>query len=172
MTQLLNKIAQPRILVTLTLASIAVFASLFHALGNLAKVSGGMGILDFEYGYDTTRVAEVFGSYGEAGMSIYSRIQLLDLINPALYALVLAGWIRALWPTSPLWLAGLPFLAAVGDYTENLTLFIIANDFPLVSDPLVATSAAIGLVKHALLGASFIALAASLVHRLRDQTPL
>ena len=74
-----------------------VFGAILVTLEELSDVTGGYGILDFDRGYDGTRVTEVLGSYGAEGMALYARIQVLDLFNPALYALVAAVFTRLLW---------------------------------------------------------------------------
>lgn len=76
------------ILVTLY---VVVFGTILLMLTKLTAQTGGIGILDFEVCYTTERVAEVFGSYGAGGMTLYARIQLLDVFNPAIYSVLFAS---------------------------------------------------------------------------------
>ena len=85
-------------------------------------------------------------------MRLYARIQLLDLLNPALYALVLAVLTHKVWQTrGPKWLPLVALLGAIGDYSENATLFMIVRSFPNVTEDLVALSSALSLLKNGLL---------------------
>ncbi len=51
----------------------------------------------------------------------------------------------------PRWLALLPLLGGLGDYMENVTLFLMARQFPDLSDGLVNLSSTLSLVKQGLL---------------------
>ena len=65
-------------------------------LASLEEVSGGYGILDFEFAYSSQRIATVFDNYGEEGMSIYQNIQFLDVANPLIYSLLGASLMHLL----------------------------------------------------------------------------
>ena len=132
----------------------------------MAAVSGGQGILDFEPGYHRARIAEVFSSYGPEGMALYGRIQALDLLNPALYSLLAAALTAMVWRAwGPGWLTCLPFLPALGDYAENITLFLLARGFPEVPEGLVAISSTLGLIKLGLMAVGFAPLLVGLALR-------
>ena len=163
---LLDRLAKRTPMTILFALSAAVFAAIQYSLAHLAGVSGGYGILDFDVGYGPDRVAEVLGSYGAEGMAIHSRIQMLDLLNPALYALVLACVARILWRgRGPVWLALVPLLAGLGDYLENATLFLIARAFPEVPAGLVAISNWLNLLKYGLLAAAMAVILAGIAAR-------
>ena len=97
MVGFVSKFATRRGLTVLLVTNAVVFGTILLTLGQLSDVSGGYGILDFEQGYSPDRVNEILGSYGPEGMSLYNRIQILDVFNPALYSLVAAALTYLLW---------------------------------------------------------------------------
>lgn len=152
MISFIARLATRRGLTVLIIAYLVVFGAILMTLGQLTEVSGGFGILDFDQGYTKQRVTEVFGSYGEQGFSLYRRIQLLDVINPALYSLIASAFTYLLWNGRGVdWLCVIPLLGGLGDYAENATLFFIAKGYPEVSDGLIAVSSTLSLTKNALL---------------------
>lgn len=173
---LIGRIANLKSIIMLFILYAVVFGTILVTLGQLAKVSGGYSILDFDQSYSPERVNDVFGSYGDRGMALYARIQLLDLFNPALYSLLLASLTYLMWtPRSPHWLPLFPLLGGLGDYLENATLFLMARAYPDIPEGLVATSSALSLLKTtfllvALLG-FLVALVAWLYSRLRSNAP-
>jgi len=139
-------------LTVLIIAYLAVFGAILMTLWQLTSISGGFGILDFDQGYTKQRVAEVFESYGERGFSLYSRIQLLDIFNPALYSLIAAAFTYLAWRGRGVdWLCLAPFLGGIGDYAENVTLYLLATGYPDLSDGLVSASSTLSLIKNTLL---------------------
>lgn len=173
---LIERIASLKGIITLLVLYAAVFGTILVTLGQLADVSGGYSILDFDRGYSPERVNEVLGSYDDRGLALYARIQFLDLFNPALYSLLLASLIHLMWtPRSPRWLPLLPLLAGLGDYLENATLFLMTRAYPDIPAGLVATSSALSLLKNALmliaLLAFLTALVAWLISLVRSKTP-
>jgi len=151
LVSLISRMATKRGIAILLILYAVVFGAILLTLGQLIEISGN-GILDFEQGYSVERVAEVFGSYGEAGMALYSRIQILDLFNPLLYSLVAAVFTFLLWKDrGPTWLYLLPLLGGIGDYAENVTLFWLSRSFPDLPDGLVALSSSLSLVKNGLM---------------------
>ena len=156
----------------LIIAYLVVFGAILVTVWQLTEVSGGFGVLDFDQGYTTERVAEVFGSYGEHGFSLYRRIQILDIFNPAFYSLIAAVLTYMLWKGRGVdWLSLAPLLGGIGDYAENVTLFLLAREFPDVSDGLVSISSALSLIKNGLLVLGllplFVGLALWLIQQLR-----
>ena len=111
MLTLIVRLAQTRAMIALAIVWAIVFGAILITMGQLAEATGGSGILDFEVGYSAERVAAILGSYGAEGMALYGRIQLLDLINPALYSLLLAAITHRLYrDTGPAWIALVPLL--------------------------------------------------------------
>jgi hypothetical protein len=166
MAGLIQRLANWRAVGVLTVLYAVVFGAILITMGQLAELSGGMPILDFEPGYDMARVREVFTAYGPDGMRLYGRIQTLDLINPALYSLLAAALTRMLWQGRP-WVALLPLLAALGDYAENITLTLLARGFPELPEGLVAISSTLSLAKLALMALGLAPLLIGLLLRLR-----
>lgn len=166
MTELIQRLANWRAVGGLSVLYAIVFGAILITMRQLADVSGGMPVLDFEPGYDAARVREVFTAYGVEGMALYGRIQLLDLVNPPLYSLLAAALTAMLWRGRP-WVALLPLLAALGDYAENITLTLLVRGFPDLPEGLVALSSTLSLVKLALMAVGFAPLLLGLVLRLR-----
>lgn len=133
-------------------ASATVFGAVIVTVVQLTTLTGGYGVLDFDIGYDPARVMTVLGSYGAEGMALNARVQALDLVNPLLYATVMAVFTRMVWRgKGPEWLALLPYLAALGDYAENITLFLMAQRFPEVSEHIVSVSSTLSLLNNAMM---------------------
>ena len=63
----------------------------------------------------------------------------------------------------PIWLCLLPLLGELGDYAENVTLFLLVQSYPNQSDGLVSLSSALSLVKNGLLAAGMLPLLAGAV---------
>ena len=164
MLSLIRRLATRNGIMTLLALYLIVFVAILFTLAQLSEVSGGHGILDFDRGYTPDRVAEVLGSYGPEGMALYRRIQVLDLINPALYSLLLACLTAVLWNgRGPGWLPLIALLGGLGDYLENATLFMIARAYPEVSETLVVVSSTLSLLKNALLVVSVAAFLSGLM---------
>lgn len=150
---LFERLARKGVLVVLAGAWALVFTSVIVTLGQLMLHTGGVGILDFAFAYSPADVADTFDAYGPEGFVLYRRIQLLDVLNPALYGLFLAGvlW-RAAGRASVRWCAVLPLLAAALDYAENTTLYALSTSYPDIAVSLVRVSSAIGVTKHLSIG--------------------
>ena len=117
-------------------------------MNKLAIVTGGYSILDFDFGYSEERVLEVLGSYGEEGMALYGRIQLLDILNPAIYSLFFASILYLLFKKGGFaWVVILPLLAGALDYAENITLYILSSSYPDISGTIVSLSSSLSIVK-------------------------
>lgn len=172
MVLFISRLATWRMLTVLIIAYLFVFGAILITLGQLSEVSGGYGILDFDQGYTSNRVVEVFGSYGEQGFALYRRIQVLDLFNPTLYSLIAAALTYILWAERGLgWLSLAPLLGGIGDYAENVSLFLLSRVYPDVPEGLVVISSTLSLIKNGLLVVGLMPLLAGLslwcVRRLR-----
>ena len=163
MMNLIALAARPGWLVLIGVAWAIVFGLILVTVGQISDVSGGSGILDFEVGYSVETVAKILGSYGIEGLRLYQRVQMLDLLNPALYSLLLAGVSYLLWRGSGRErLAHLAFLGGLGDYLENVTLLLIVADFPEIDGSLIGISSALSLIKNGLLVVAVAPLVAGL----------
>ena len=161
---LISKLAKKRAFFLLLAAYAFVFGTILFTIVQITQASGGSGILDFERGYTHTKVMEVLSSYGERGMQLYARIQWLDLLNPALYSLVLAVVAhKILQGRGPIWLPVLALLGGVGDYLENITLFLITRSFPDVSESLVEVSTGLSWLKNGLMAVSGLSLIVAVI---------
>lgn len=136
-----------------------IFGSIIASLTSLTALTGGTGILDFDRGYSEARFREVFDSYGAEGFALYGRIQLLDLLNPAIYSLIFASLIYLLWKVrGHYWIVIFPLAAGVLDYCENLTLFFLSRSYPEISPQLVTISSTLSLIKNVALFGTMIVL--------------
>ena len=161
--KLIDRLTTPRAIVMLIFLFGIVFGAILFTLTQLAEVSGGYGILDFDRGYDMNRVIEVLGSYGSEGMRLNRRIQLLDLLNPALYSLVAATVTRLLWrERGPDWICLVPLLGGLGDYAENVTLFLMTRAYPDIPTDLVSASSTLSTIKNVLMFVGLLPLLAGL----------
>ena len=128
---------------------VLVFGAIQITMNKLAVVTGGFSILDFDFGYSEERVLEVLGSYGEEGMALYGRIQLLDILNPAIYSLFFASILYLLFKKGGFtWVVILPLLAGALDYAENITLYILSSSYPDISGTIVSLSSSLSIVKN------------------------
>lgn len=161
---LIEKLANWKGIALLLFLYVAVFGSILFSLGQLSELTGGQSILDFDRGYSIARVHEVLGSYGAEGMALNGRIQFLDLFNPALYSLIAATLTYLLWKgRGPEWLPLVALLGGLGDYLENITLFLLARSYPEVSEGLVNFSSSLSMLKNALLPISILPLLVGLI---------
>lgn len=150
-----DRLATRRGFAVLIVLYAVVFGAIVITLSRLTELTGGTGILDFDRGYSVERVNEVFDSYGAEGFALYGRIQLLDLLNPAIYSLIFACLIYLLWKNRGYrWGVYLPLAAGLLDYSENLTLFLLVRSYPELPFFLVTISSTLSIVKNiALFGA-------------------
>ena len=164
MIRLISRLATWRGITCLLVLYAIVFGAILISLNQLTTITGGYGILDFDRGYSASRVAEVFGSYGDEGFRLYGRIQALDLLNPALYSLITAIVTYLLWRGRGRdWLCLMPLLGGLGDYAENITLFWMTRSHPDIPDTLVSVSSFLNLLKTGLLFVGLSPLIAGLV---------
>lgn len=160
---ILNKMASRKGLAILVSLYVIVFGSIMVTLHTLNGLTGGAGILDFHQGYSLDTVRDVFDSYGQAGFRLYERIQLLDLVNPAIYSLLMSCVIFLLFKTQAYaWPVSLPLIAGLLDYAENLTLFLLSRSYPELSPVLVKMSSLLSMAKNAALVCAVVALLAGI----------
>ena len=164
--RLIRWTSRPPILFGLVALQILIYAGIAFNLNQLSEVSGGSGILDFEFGYSTEFVRSTFASYGTEGFGFYRTIQLLDLINPALYSTLIASIISVLLRSHPRrWAVFVPFTAGALDYVENGFLYFFATTFPNVPENLVPIASGLSVSKRAAIVLTVIALIYALFQR-------
>lgn len=136
-----------------------VFGVIQVTLSKLITITNGIGILDFEFGYTKQKALEFLGSYGAEGMVLYQNIQLLDILNPAIYSWFFAMMLFLLLRETRLaWTVVLPLLVGAFDYAENAVLFLMARNYPDISEITVSISSGLGITKYLLMIASMAAI--------------
>jgi hypothetical protein len=102
----------------------------------IEEIAGSGSILDLRQYFTEEEAFAVLTRYGEEGRRLYVRLELVDLIYPLTYgvllSLVLAYLLpRVFSPTSPVRkLALLPAMAVCMDYFENAGLITMAATYP------------------------------------------
>jgi len=167
--RIISHTSQPRFLIGLLIVQIAVFAGIAWNLSEIARVSGGTGILDFEFGYSVETVRTMFASYGDAGFKAYRNIQLLDLINPIIYSTLLASALSALLQKrTTKWPIYIPYAAGALDYLENGFLFMFTSTHPDVSAKWVSVASTLSISKRVALLLTAAALVYAVTRRFID----
>lgn len=140
-------------------AALAVFGTAIAFFTIQIVSATGYGILDFEMGHSAERITEILGSYGQEGINSYAYIQVLDVVNPALYSLLTASLIFVcLRDSSWSWTVIFPFLTGLLDYSENVAIYQIVRAFPEIDSNVVWAANLLSLTKNVALLASFGAL--------------
>ena len=129
-----------------------------YTVNQIIAVSG-QGILDFEFGHSVRRINEVFSAYGDEGMALYHRVQLLDLFNPLLYSWACAMLLYVLArDTRWSWLVIFALIPGIFDYAENYFLYQFLVTYPSLDPAQVEMANVLSLVKQASLVCAVAAL--------------
>ena len=111
-------------------------------------------VFDTRLLYTPAQVSKAASDIGESGRQLYALTEVtLDFVFPLLYSawlsVLLALVIPKAWPSRPgaERLILLPFLALLGDLTENICLALLMWSYPLIPPWLVAFSNLASLVK-------------------------
>ena len=101
--------------------------------------TGGEALLDMSFGFGAEQAYEMVGNYGVEGRRYYHTIQLVDLLFPVSYTLLLLSLIgylakrrnrdRLLLCPVSRWLF-LPLLAGICDLLENAGIFAMLRIYP------------------------------------------
>ena len=144
------------------------FRGLFpNSVEKIQQLTNGRGLPDAEIYYTYHQLFQLFDSYGEAGRKIYLQLQVIDMVYPVVYSLLLAGILMALYKQSRFeHVVFIPFIAAVFDYTENILLRSSLLAFPAMDDTLVQIAAIATLLKWSLLVLSLLLLIPGVVARI------
>ena len=146
---IIERLSTPRGLIAQIILLASTGLGIATTLSALTALTGGIGILDFSFGYSVDKVSTTFASYGEEGMILFRRIQFFDLFNPLFYSLLTASFIYLLYKSSRYkWVIIFPLLVGLLDYLENIFLHILSVNFPDVSTLLVSVSSTINVFKQ------------------------
>lgn len=119
------------ILIFLWLGALVAFNIGPWSISALNEISGGIGIPDMMGSYDLDKLNQVFLVYGQEGMAIYAKIQLLDFIYPLIYGPLLLGLLSVLHiPKNFSVVYSIPFTVVFFDYSENILLWVLSHRFP------------------------------------------
>ena len=130
----------------------------------LAKLSGGAGLLDLMLFYSAQEAFTLLGQYGDAGRELYLRFLIADFIFIPVYslgfALLMTRTIYAVCrePTRWLWLNLLPLGIGIFDIVENLSILGMLIIYPSFNVGLGTLSGISTLCKHLLTVTTLLAL--------------
>ncbi len=132
---LLEKTSKPLWLIVI-LAVYIFFQFAFNGLfgvsmGHLKQISGGVSIPDLHFYYTAEFLQNLFTAYGKNGIEEYLQLQLVDMVYPLVYGLLLSTLLYISFKNSKMYyLIYFPFAATVFDYFENFTIRYLATIFP------------------------------------------
>ena len=102
----------------------------------LKTLGGGQSSPDLRFGYRADEIYRLLDRYGPRGVAHWRRLLWLDMLFPAVYA-VLFALLGAKWAqwvdAGPAWEAcaiGVPIAAGVSDYIENILFLQIIGALP------------------------------------------
>ncbi len=116
-------------------------------LPQLSSLAGGLAPLDMRTGYGVAEVRVLLEALGESGRAYYLFPQLLiDSIFPASVSLAFGLTLRTLLPN---WrrVTLFPVTAAIFDYAENLTIYLILQSYPYLSERLIRLGSTLTITK-------------------------
>jgi len=131
-------------------------AAMRQAAWYVSQVSGGVAILDLNFGNNAAHINHTLAALGEAGRSAYLYVFLpIDTCYAAIYAVFYAcTWaffVRRLplqrWQLSwARWIVVLPVVAAACDWWENVAFAFMLSQFPSLANPALVASATIATI--------------------------
>ena len=146
---MIDRIANVRVLVVLTLLSAVFPAVLFPAAG-----IGNDRPLDLYFSYSPDQAYEYLSGLGAKSRSAYARMELTtDLLFPVVYSLALTVALvmaarRVLPADSRLrYLSLFPFLIVIADWCENLSLVTVIHAYPEQRDTIVTAASLFTSIK-------------------------
>lgn len=172
-------LAQPRALVASGAATVALASVLFGVLIPAIQAACGARPPDIRAYTDPTQLHAFLDACGPVGRAAYTRLQLVDLLYPAVMASFSIGALTALaarlrpsgrWG----WVWALPALSSAFDYLENVAAWVALVRFPAAGelDALLGVASALKQVLGWAAGAALVALLLALVVRwLRGRSP-
>jgi hypothetical protein len=139
LTRLLNRLANWKAIVILILIALPFNLVIFPMRSaRLKELSGKSApIIDAMFAYTPAQVYELVPAYGEQGRQLYAVTELTaDLLYPILYSLLLGVLMtlifRQAFASASFMqkLRLLPFVAALTDYAENITVVTLLLRYP------------------------------------------
>jgi hypothetical protein len=139
---------------SLLLAAIAMlgFILLFYGPGmpNIAKLQmlcPNYNIPDASLGYTEASIKATFECWGNEGMEIYSRIQIIDMFFPLAYVFFLYVLLTKAGLNRKMALA-LPSIAGAADYIENIIIWNQRISFPELNTMLISIANILTYLKY------------------------
>lgn len=149
MNNFIQKISSKKVLPFIIAGSVLCYSFVFYFVSQIGKLSGGKGVLDFEFGYSTSSVSELFNSYGIEGVDLYINMLTVDIFNPLMYTLLLMAIMYILLKETKYYkMAFIPVFVGLFDYLENIFLYKMASNFPQLDDSTIAMGNALSITKR------------------------
>ncbi len=128
------------------------------------RFTNGMKILDLlPGGYNFEYVITLFNNLGEEGRHSYLFYQIpVDMVFPLLFAitnsLLIAFFLKKLkrLKTPFIYLCFLPLISGVADYSENIGIIIMLNQFPDITMFAVKITSLFSVIKYSTITISFL----------------
>lgn len=147
------------------LLNLYAFPSFIH---RIETVTGQQFLIpDARPGYSVEEISRLFDNWGKEGRVIYRQMLLqVDLLYPLVYSffffLLLNFGVSSRYPSYRYW-AYLPFLTAIFDYAENLSILHLLHTYPEIPEFWCRFASAMTIAKWLTLLLVFIALIILLV---------
>ena len=124
-------------------------------VAGLLRITDGVNILDFEFGYTYEQAYDILTAMGAEGRSFYlTRIVPLDFPFPFSYMLFYTGCIAILIKKSACNITSIhryiflvPLLAMIFDWIENIGIIVMLNNYPYLPGWAVILSSISGMFK-------------------------
>ena len=144
-----------------------IYASmLMYSLPLVSSYAPELVLFDMSpMGYSYIQAIELLTSLGIEGRNAYLSVQLpLDFIYPGMfsvsYALLITWMLKQYLPKDSklFFIAFVPFLAGGFDYLENISIIVMLDSFPDISENLVSSASAFTIVKSGATSVFFVLL--------------
>lgn len=155
-----------RVLILVIITSIVYLIMPIVTMPKVAQFANGMKILDLlPGGYNFEYVNTLFNTLGEEGRHNYLFFQIpVDMVFPLLFAvtncLLIAFFLKKLKQfKSPLiYLCLLPLVSGIADYSENIGIITMLNQYPDISTLTVNITSLFSTIKYTSITISFVVL--------------
>jgi branched-subunit amino acid permease len=128
------------LLIAVISISVLMHSSLSFSSSEIKNNSNNHGLLDAKFSYSQSTAYEYFENYGVEGRIKYTQFQILDMIYPLFYSLLLASLLFKLFTKSKYNPYLFALFAGTFDYIENLLLFSLNVSFPHINKAVVLIS--------------------------------